>query len=34
MFFGVALASLGDRAKTLINAIDELSHAMLKITAT
>jgi Na+/H+-dicarboxylate symporter len=32
MFFGVALASLGDKAKTLINAIEELSHAMLKIT--
>ncbi|MEJ8846519.1 dicarboxylate/amino acid:cation symporter [Variovorax rhizosphaerae] len=32
MFFGVALASLGDKAKTLVNAIDELSHAMLKIT--
>jgi len=32
MFFGVALASLGDKAKTLIGVIDELSHAMLKIT--
>src|SRR5689334_7100576 len=32
MFFGVALAALGDKARTLINAIDELSHAMLKIT--
>src|SRR5262245_18227232 len=32
MFFGVALASLGERAKTLVAAIDELSHAMLKIT--
>jgi Na+/H+-dicarboxylate symporter len=32
MFFGVALASLGDKAKTLVAAIDELSHAMLKIT--
>src|SRR5882762_8285140 len=32
MFFGVALASLGDKAKTLVNAIDELAHAMLKIT--
>src|SRR5690349_5435676 len=32
MFFGVALASLGDKARTLISAIDELSHAMLKIT--
>jgi Na+/H+-dicarboxylate symporter len=32
MFFGVALASMGEKAKTLINAIDELSHAMLKIT--
>jgi len=32
MFFGVALSSLGDKAKTLVHAIDELSHAMLKIT--
>jgi Na+/H+-dicarboxylate symporter len=32
MFFGVALASLGEKAKTLVHAIDELSHAMLKIT--
>jgi Na+/H+-dicarboxylate symporter len=32
MFFGVALASLGEKAKTLVMAIDELSHAMLKIT--
>ncbi len=32
MFFGVALAALGEKAKTLVAAIDELSHAMLKIT--
>jgi Na+/H+-dicarboxylate symporter len=32
MFFGVALASLGDKAKILVAAIGELSHAMLKIT--
>jgi len=32
MFFGIALASLGEKARTLVNAIDELSHAMLKIT--
>src|SRR3954451_3554319 len=32
MFFGVAVASLGEKAKTLVAAIDELSHAMLKIT--
>jgi Na+/H+-dicarboxylate symporter len=32
MFFGVALSALGERAKTLIRGIDELSHAMLKIT--
>lgn len=32
MFFGVALASLGEKAKTLVSAIEELSHAMLKIT--
>src|ERR1700704_2571918 len=32
MFFGVGLAALGEKAKTLVAAIDELSHAMLKIT--
>lgn len=32
MFFGIALASLGDKARTMITVIDELSHAMLKIT--
>jgi Na+/H+-dicarboxylate symporter len=32
MFFGVALASLGEKAKTLVAAIDELSHTMLVIT--
>jgi Na+/H+-dicarboxylate symporter len=32
MFFGVALSSLGDKARTLVAAIEELSHAMLKIT--
>src|SRR6186713_221798 len=32
MFFGVALASLGEKAKTLVAAIDELAHAMLIIT--
>ncbi|WP_423761812.1 dicarboxylate/amino acid:cation symporter [Burkholderia sp. NLJ2] len=32
MFFGVALAALGEKAKVLVAAIDQLSHAMLKIT--
>ena len=32
MFFGVALAALGEKGKTLVTAIDELSHVMLKIT--
>ncbi|MGU7773505.1 dicarboxylate/amino acid:cation symporter [Burkholderia sp. MR1-5-21] len=32
MFFGVALAALGDRGKVLVAAIDQLSHVMLKIT--
>jgi Na+/H+-dicarboxylate symporter len=32
MFFGVALASLGEKARTLVHAIDELAQAMLKIT--
>jgi Na+/H+-dicarboxylate symporter len=32
MFFGIAVSSLGDRARTLVAAIEELSHAMLKIT--
>jgi len=32
MFFGVALAAMGDKGKTLVASIDELSHVMLKIT--
>ncbi|SAK68604.1 sodium:dicarboxylate symporter [Caballeronia catudaia] len=32
MFFGVALAALGDKGKILLAAIDQLSHVMLKIT--
>ncbi|MEG0921717.1 MAG: dicarboxylate/amino acid:cation symporter [Comamonas sp.] len=32
LFFGVAMAALGDKAKTLLAMIDELSHVMLKIT--
>jgi Na+/H+-dicarboxylate symporter len=32
MFLGVALASLGEKARTLTATIEELAHAMLKIT--
>jgi len=32
LFFGVACASLGDKAKVLVEGIEELSHAILKIT--
>jgi Na+/H+-dicarboxylate symporter len=32
MFFGIALASLGEAAATLVRVIEDLSHAMLKIT--
>src|SRR6195256_2225231 len=32
MFFGVGLSALGEKGKTLVAAIDELSHVMLKIT--
>jgi len=32
MFFGIALAALGDTVSTLVKAIEDLSHAMLKIT--
>jgi Na+/H+-dicarboxylate symporter len=32
MFFGVALAALGEKGRTLVMAIDELAHVMLKIT--
>ncbi|MFJ3048135.1 dicarboxylate/amino acid:cation symporter [Herbaspirillum chlorophenolicum] len=32
MFFGVALAALGERGKNLLAVVDDLSHAMLKIT--
>jgi Na+/H+-dicarboxylate symporter len=32
MFFGVALSAMGEKAKTMVAMIDELSHAMLRIT--
>ncbi|MDR5753290.1 MULTISPECIES: dicarboxylate/amino acid:cation symporter [unclassified Caballeronia] len=32
MFFGIALAALGEKGKILVAAIDQLSHVMLKIT--
>ena len=32
MFFGVACAAMGEKAKTVVAAVDELSHIMLKIT--
>jgi len=32
MFFGVALAALGEKGRNLVANIDELSHVMLKIT--
>jgi len=32
MFFGVALAAIGEKGKTLVAAIDELAHVMLTIT--
>jgi len=32
IFFGVAMASLGEKMKYLVKSIDELSHVMLKIT--
>ena len=32
MFFGIALAALGEKGKVLVAAIDQLSHVMLKIT--
>jgi Na+/H+-dicarboxylate symporter len=32
MFFGVALSAMGEKAHALVNMIDELSHAMLRIT--
>ena len=33
MFFGVALSALGEKGRPLIDVIDALAHAMLKITA-
>ena len=33
MFFGIAMASIGEKTKYLLHSIDELSHVMLKITA-
>lgn len=32
MFFGIALAALGERTTVLVNAIEQLSQVMLKIT--
>src|SRR3954454_3312252 len=32
MFFGVALAALGEKGKAMVAVIDELAHVMLKIT--
>ncbi|MCY1389238.1 Proton/sodium-glutamate symport protein [compost metagenome] len=32
IFFGIALASLGKKAEGLVNVIEDLSHAMLKVT--
>ncbi len=32
MFFGVALAALGEKGKLLVEGIDQLAHVMLKIT--
>src|SRR6476619_704087 len=32
MFFGVALAALGEKGKAMLAVIDELAHVMLKIT--
>src|SRR5215475_13656470 len=32
LFFGVACAAMGEKAKTLVEGIDELSHVILKIT--
>ena len=32
MFFGVALNALGEKGRTLLAAVDELSHVMLTIT--
>src|SRR5262245_42717429 len=32
LFFGTALAALGERAKSTVQLLDTLSHAMLKVT--
>lgn len=32
MFFGIAMSAIGDKNKTLLDAIDGLSHIMLKVT--
>src|SRR5689334_1815473 len=32
IFFGVALAALGEKGRTLVSMVDELAHVMLKIT--
>jgi Na+/H+-dicarboxylate symporter len=33
VFFGTAMAALGERARTLIDTLDAVSHVMLKVTA-
>src|SRR5690349_18739342 len=32
MFFGIALSAMGEKSRALVSVIDELSHAMLRIT--
>ena len=32
LFFGVACAALGEKAKLLVEGIDQLSHAILRVT--
>ena len=31
-FFGLALSTFGDRAKTVVEGIDQIAHVMLKVT--
>jgi Na+/H+-dicarboxylate symporter len=33
LFFGTAMAALGERSKTVIDALDAVSHIMLKVTS-
>ena len=34
VFFGIAASALGEKARTVVAAIEDLSHVMIKITGS